>query len=342
MRLEGQTRLGYFPTPAIVVDALRKAVAPPGILFAALDPCAGTGEALHRLTEHTQAIRYAVELDRHRAAEASRLLDHCLNEALADTLIEASAVSLLFLNPPYDDGAAHRLEYEFLKRASPTLMPGGILIYVVQERMLTHYHIRLHLLSRFEGIHGFRFPEKEYQAFQQIVVIGRRRDKTVWTGGGRGAILQAAGRQEIIPLGAFEDLPDHVARHGPWKIPFGKPLTLFTSTAVDAGEATRLIDKSPAAAWMKDTLGGRVAAMRRPLMALKKGHIVQLLLGGFLDNQIVSLETGGRPVPHAIRGFSRKLQEEVKEEEQTVIHERAHCGIALLNLITGELREMLF
>jgi len=75
LRLKGQVKMGYFPTPDSVVRLIRPRLILPQEPFAALDPCCGTGAALKGLVEGSGAVTYGVELDLGRAREANKILD---------------------------------------------------------------------------------------------------------------------------------------------------------------------------------------------------------------------------------------------------------------------------
>jgi hypothetical protein len=84
MRLEGQSKLGYYPTPRLslklILTWLR--VSPDTGLRRYLDPCCGQGEALAAIaTAHGPAETFGIELSDVRAAEAERTLNHVLNAA---------------------------------------------------------------------------------------------------------------------------------------------------------------------------------------------------------------------------------------------------------------------
>ena len=68
----------------------------------ALDPCAGTGAALHQLTAGTDVAKYAVELDAERAAAAAASGIATVHGNLFDTESRVESFSFLYLNPPYD------------------------------------------------------------------------------------------------------------------------------------------------------------------------------------------------------------------------------------------------
>lgn len=79
MRLAGQAKMGYYPTPPELLPLLCKCLQRGGAgLLRILDPCAGEGHALKALSEHLDAITYGIELDRERGITAQRNLYECL------------------------------------------------------------------------------------------------------------------------------------------------------------------------------------------------------------------------------------------------------------------------
>ena len=69
MRNAARIKLGYYPLPPAEGAHLRSLLKfAPGA--SALDPCAGTGAALHQLTAGAEVEKHAVELNAERAAVA--------------------------------------------------------------------------------------------------------------------------------------------------------------------------------------------------------------------------------------------------------------------------------
>jgi hypothetical protein len=69
-RSVSRIRLGYYPLPPADGTRLRNLLDfEPGA--SAVDPCAGTGAALHQLTEGAAVEKHGAELDAGRAAAAS-------------------------------------------------------------------------------------------------------------------------------------------------------------------------------------------------------------------------------------------------------------------------------
>ncbi len=77
MRNAGVAKMGFYPTPEESLERILDLLAPlSGGLFgkAALDPCAGEGEALRRACERLGLRPHAIELDEERAKRAKKAL----------------------------------------------------------------------------------------------------------------------------------------------------------------------------------------------------------------------------------------------------------------------------
>jgi hypothetical protein len=194
---------GYFPTPVHLLPSLASLVEfdlpdsrGPHVL---VDPCAGDSEAIITLRNlwfgeerpcknHNvhDARLFVVELEKDRfQATDRRLRFYSPYSGRWDTVLEADAfhveikpcdgASLLFLNPPYDtDPVEGRSEQRFLKRWTQCLMPGdGLLLFLVP-----HYALRASadfLARHYTDLRAWRFPEDDFAAFKQCVLMGRRR-----------------------------------------------------------------------------------------------------------------------------------------------------------------------
>lgn len=175
---------GYFPTDdatlTLVLSALQCSTGHVRIW----DPCCGEGTALAEVKSHLQALgaqvtALGVEFDAERAWHAKRLLDRAIHSDINDVVVSPRSTSLLFLNPPYGLGVAdkaalgdgqgtERLEMAFLRRTTPTLVTGGVLVLIVP-----HYAIdkamATYLARNFESIEVSMAPE---QRFKQCVILG--------------------------------------------------------------------------------------------------------------------------------------------------------------------------
>ena len=101
MRNAGRLKLGYFPLPTEEGNRLRRLLQNTEP-FSAIDPCVGTGAALHLITANLPCRRYGVELDAERAAGAAKSGIEAVQGNLFDAHAKVESFSLLYLNPPYD------------------------------------------------------------------------------------------------------------------------------------------------------------------------------------------------------------------------------------------------
>ena len=101
MRPHGQTKLGFFPLPVAEADRLQSRLTFPE-RFSALDPCIGDGVAFTHLLQNVASHRYGIEIDANRAEQARALGIETLQANAMDVRCPPEAVSLLYLNPPYD------------------------------------------------------------------------------------------------------------------------------------------------------------------------------------------------------------------------------------------------
>jgi hypothetical protein len=169
-------KLGYYPLPPAEGTRLRNLLDfEPGA--SAVDPCAGTGAALHQLTEGAEVEKHGVELDAGRAAQSAASGITTVHGNLFDTIGKSESFSFLYLNPPYDSeiGAADnkRMEYLFLEHTFRWLIEGGVLLMVVpQERLDSAIPL---LAGNFSDLRIFRLTDPEAERFDQVALFGVRK-----------------------------------------------------------------------------------------------------------------------------------------------------------------------
>jgi len=139
VRPHGQTKLGFFPLPIPEAKRLKNWLTFPEP-FSALDPCVGDGVAFAHLLQDVEAHRYGIEIDAYRAQQARALGIETLQANTMDVRCHPEAVSLLYLNPPYDWEAGEsnnqRLEAVFLEHTYRWLKAGGVLLFVIPQLRL--------------------------------------------------------------------------------------------------------------------------------------------------------------------------------------------------------------
>ena len=178
MRPHGQTKLGFFPLPVAEATRLKNWLTFPEPC-SALDPCVGDGVAFTQLLHGVTAHRYGIELDANRAEQARASGIETLQANAMDVRCPAEAVSLLYLNPPYDwesgESNNQRLELVFLEHSYRWLKTGGVLVFVIPQLRLAKC-ARL-LSEHFTDLRVFRLTEPASLEYKQIVVLGTRRKR---------------------------------------------------------------------------------------------------------------------------------------------------------------------
>lgn len=338
MRLSGQVREGYYPTPDLVAQMCREALVFPDAPFPALDPCAGEGRALRDVTLGTAAETYGLEVNPSRAERARRVLDHIGLGGAEAAKVSHGAFSLLWLNPPYDwqqhdtEGPVTtvREEHVFLTRHTLHLAVGGVLIYLVPEARMTDPATARFLTTHYDNLKAFRFPASEYERFKQAVVFGVR----------RATPQRDADAEKVLIAQADIGLP-HLERgmlSGAYTVPvLPAAVPIFRGGRLDVREVAEWVVDSPLWASVRrrhDTLrrvGSGSLAIERPPLPLRMGHLALEVASGAMDGVV-----GTGPNRHVAKGVSRKItesEEEVVEnedgDEQTRIREKERFNIAV-------------
>jgi hypothetical protein len=300
-RLASQAKLGFYATPPGVVESIKKALAlPEPGTYRFLDTCCGEGEALAQLTDGLQRDgvtleTYGVELDQQRYETAAAKLDKVLwGDALTEIRVSSKAFSFLWLNPPYDWDDGQRLEARFLEAHLPYLAPKGLLVLIVPHRAL--YHL-VSILGRLELGGLYAFPQPEYEAFKQVVVIGRnqRSSEDHWD--------RLAKIAWMDPSEAWQALPktDELAPGSLVLPPVAARPPLFASERLNMARAAALVKKSPLWQDLESLTAAKALNSLRPLAPLRHGHLAMLLAGGMMDGVV---EANGRRL--IIKGSVRK------------------------------------
>jgi Uncharacterised methyltransferase family (DUF6094) len=143
----------------------------------AVDPCIGTGAALHQLTDGAEVEKPGVELDAGRAAQSADSGIKTIHGDLFETIGKAETVSFLYLNPPYDaeigSQGNKRMEYLFLEHTFRWLVEGGVLLMAVPQE---HLDTAIPLLAgNFTDLQIYRLIDPEAERFAQVALLGVRK-----------------------------------------------------------------------------------------------------------------------------------------------------------------------
>ncbi len=334
MRLAGQEKLGYYPTPPETLRLLAQALKPEtGGLLRLLDPCAGKGEALAAVAKALedqggQVTTYGVELSDVRAQEAVQVLDHVIQATWWDVTTRNKAFSLLWLNPPYDweygeleEGKKRqRLEYQFLRATEDKLAPGGVLVYIVPQGILGRPNVARFLAGHFDRIQVRRLPADEYDRFNQVVLLGVRRRKAMRDEAAETALIEV-GKGGSIPALDADPLDAYVVPVSG----IAERSFFFRKAIITPEEGAAIAARHGVLAANKKWADARRVEDNsvgfRPLMPLRRGHLAMLIASGLMGVQRLNgLVIRGRAVKKEVTVESTKDSETTREQFQTELY----------------------
>jgi Uncharacterised methyltransferase family (DUF6094) len=318
MRPHGQTKLGFFPLPVPEAARLKRCLAFVSDL-SALDPCVGNGVAFARLLHGVTARRYGIEIDTYRAEQARALGIETLQASAMDVRCPPEAVSLLYLNPPYDwesgESNNQRLESVFLEHTYRWLKAGGVLLLVIPQVRLAKC-ARL-LSEHFTDVRVFRLTDPACLQYKQIVVLATRRKRHARVS---DAVLldevrhleALATKAELEPLGDDPEVQ--------YYIPASEPVVL-TNMGIPLDEVEDLLPESAAYRQAGRVLLPKLNDVQgRPLTPLHGGHVGLLCTAGMLNG--VFGEGEDRHIAHWRSVKFTDHWEEEEEDGTKILHDR--------------------
>ncbi len=335
MRLEGQSKMGYYPTPEKQVALIKTWLS--GQNTRLLDPCAGQGEALAEIAKELPGSQtYGIELSDTRAEEASKLLDHVLNTAFEYAVLTRGSYSGALLNPPYDGenetGSGTRLEERFLTETTPLLVTGGLLIYIIPHARITEAIAR-HLAGWYTDLRCFRFAGDDYEVFKQVVIFGVKGEyrspssqKTTEIQAWANAQIvtdwqetDVKGKLELRPM--LEQMTELPLGNGEYLVPpapergeRGQAFR-FKYQPVTQDDYIKAADKAAAAldasrAWL-ELVPPIEPPIITPAISPKQGHIAMQVTGGLLGTNVLNHD-GHRML---LKGYMQKVTLAIRRDE---------------------------
>jgi hypothetical protein len=307
MRLEGQSKMGYYPTPDLQVKLIKTWLS--GQNARLLDPCCGKGEALAEIAGALPGSQtYGIELSDTRAAAAAGILGHVLNTGFEYAVLTRGTFSAVLLNPPYDGetetGSGTRLEERFLAESTPLLTSGGVLVYIIPHARITETVAR-HLAGWYEDLRCYRLAGEDYAAFKQVVIFGRKGTYRNPSGQKVSELLAWAGAQVVLDwieedgadgkkeshplLGSMGELPqgsgEYLVPAVPEKGERGQAFR-FKFTPVSDEDFVRAADKAAmqleaSRSWL-ELAPPREPPVIAPAIAPLQGHIAMQVTAGLL------------------------------------------------------------
>jgi len=317
MRPPAIERMGYYPTDEPVVEIIRTYLKPPSERGRLFDPCAGEGKAASSLGNALNCETWGVELSPERAGKAQNVMDKVYQAPWQACVLSDESISWLYLNPPYDFDrfeGQKRLEWDFLKTTSSKLMRGGLLTYIIPQKILGMIEVARLLAGHYEAITVYRFPDGLYEKFKQVVVLAYKRklyqlptDKEILS-------LQNLASIELEPIQSAIE-PIYQLLPAPLRGANGKPV-MFKRTdwePEEVVEASKEAGVQKTSDWLDlihPTRG--LAQLSQPVMPLKKGHIAMLMASGMMGTVKLTDEEGK---PMLIKGRVIKVVEKTEQPD---------------------------
>jgi hypothetical protein len=318
VRPHGKTKLGFFPLPIAEAVRLKTCLVFPSE-FSALDPCVGDGVAFTHLLKGTGARHYGIEIDANRTEQARSLGIETLQANAMDVRCASEALSLLYLNPPYDLEVGptnnQRLEFLFLEHTYRWLKPTGVLVFVIPQLQLKCC-ARL-LSEHFTDLAVYKLTEPASVQFKQVAVLAVRRKRHHHL---RDSVfLDSARHLEIsaskTDLAVLTDSPANR-----YEVPASGPVVL-TNTGLPLDEVEDLLLDSAAYRQASRILLPKQRDVRgRPLTPLHGGHVGLLCTAGMLNG--VCGEGDDRHIAHWRSVKFTDHWEQEQEDGTRILHDR--------------------
>lgn len=312
-RLASQERLGYYPTPQVVVDLIKSCLMRSGEGKVRIyDPCAGTGDAVAQIANHLQAESFGVELDKKRAEQAKKVLGKVIHGDSFRVSVRSGSMSCLFLNPPYSYDEGGRFENKFLAHTASSLQTGGVLVLIISIRSLNMAMTR-YLASWFNDMRLTLFPRDEFERFKQIVILGRKRKEALLNNEALKDLEEARAQLfkgyvpwlELTPGCCKYDVPPSV---------LPEKLFHFRNLEMTGEEMISELAEDGFDREMFDLVVRRNGNVKiRPAAPLRKGHLAILVASGMTDGLV---EKNGKRL--LIKGTVRKEKVKTVETDENV------------------------
>ena len=302
MRLAGQEKGGFYPLPPVMNKYITSTISMNVANGSGkiLDPGCGEGTALIDLASKLNLVPYGCELHEDRAYKAKDLVstrygDSAASRVIQDDMInintQRGAFHILYLNPPYDyDKESGREEYRWLKKLRPLLAPGGLLIWIIPERILSDKNVQKYVSSWFDDPVVYRFVHESYELFKQVVFYGIARKAAQ-----RPSPFRLKALRQLSQLG--QELPQHPLFTNPlYKIGGIRiPHKFWFRGLVPSIEVVKEELSNHGVRTRQDyitSLKPRPLVHLDPLIPLKIGHLASTIAAGHINNELIKA-TGG-------------------------------------------------
>lgn len=304
----------------------------------ALEPSIGDGKAIKAVVNKEVNMNvklFGVELNK-QTVQLFNDDPHVEKILQADFLngvkISHSVFTFCFSNPPYgvDEqmGKGERLERSFLEKLTNYMKNGGVLVYVIPYSVFSDESFLKIWCARYETKHVYRFHEKEYQKYKQIVAIGIKRH-------GMGYLRSEYDRL-LLSLQNVDDVPLLPTDYDGEKI-LVKPsstdsIEYFSSKDFNIEDAKRYLSKSA----LYNLTGEKLSqdefsscSLTSPPIKLKKDLMYLLAVSGGGQGLAGSVLAGDLHLQRGTVKVVQSSQIESKGEESNKFQERVRTSSSI-------------
>lgn len=292
-------RAGFFATPELQGEFISKLLKVEGS-GVWLDPTCGEGEVLYQIASAHQSddcriSSYGVELDKARAEKAKSLLTHCINAPIESMVIQNDAVSMLYLNPPYDfsmkgmeDESAERKEWTELFRNSRYLKEKGLMIYIIPSYRFADKKIARFLATHFDNMGMMRFSDEDYDDFRQCIFIGNKKSGKHKEFNEKLFNFLLNMESDEFVLEKVTPIDKFVAGGHTWKVPAGveELKTFYTELANKSDYVSGIRNSKGFQAFMNRSKPRQLEIGGNPILPLNAGQLALLLASGAVNGEI--------------------------------------------------------
>jgi len=306
-RLASKERMGFYPTPIALGEVIASYVksTPGGWGF---DPCCGEGLFLEKLGSLWNTDTLGVEIHSERVQEARHRLSRAVD---ADFLtgIKASHGQFRYCwnNPPYDYDDGVRTEMKF-NEAMHYVCKSGWYGWCVPGSILNK-RVARSMSSRLSETTVWRFPDPDYEAFGQVVLMGLVRGKPSKDIEQYERLCELFEDVSVLPVLELQENPLYSLPAPPQgKFYFRGTFVNYGALADELTVAELESEPEFDAFFFKDRPEKLVS-----VMPFRRGHLLQLLAADVLSDAF--LEQGDRQI--ILSGRARKVIRTVPDPGKT-------------------------
>lgn len=270
--------------------------------------------------------------------KANEDISYCLNaDFLSGVKISHAVFSFCFANPPYGESKDMRERYEklFLEKLIPYMKVGAYIAYVIPSYVFAEERFLRLFLSKFDFISSYRFDDKVYQQFKQIVVIGRKKGSFGYLKSAYEELFLLASKVDEMPYLPTEEVEKE--KQLVVSTSFEKDMTYFAQKNFDKAAALDELKNSSLTSVI--SLGFpkkyRGTCLSNPVLPLKKDLAYLCAVTGGGEGLTGSEEDGDLHLQRGVAKIERTSEVKKLPSGEYVEIENSHTVIKL-NIISND------